>query len=118
MEFLADNSLGTVVLVVLFSALVMAYAFELVNGFHDTANAVVTQLNLPKLWSGVPRNSDMWVWVATNGSPTALRLKVTVVRPGRSKRSPLAWKPSDCHTPMPAAIMRSGETMASILSRS
>ena len=51
----------------------------------------VRQPNLPKLCSGVPRNSDMWVWVATNGSPTALRPSVTVVRPGRSKRSPLGW---------------------------
>ena len=48
----------------------------------------------------------------------ALRPSVTVVRPGRSKRSPLGWKPSDCHTPMPTAVSRSAETMASILSRS
>ena len=60
MEFLADNSLGTLVLLVLFSALVMAYAFEFVNGFHDTANAVVTVIYTNSLtptqavvWSGL-----------------------------------------------------------------
>src|SRR5215208_4615680 len=50
--------------------------------------------------------------VAMKGSPIFLRPNVTVVRPGRSKRSPLGWKPSDCHTPMPTAVRRSAETIA------
>jgi PiT family inorganic phosphate transporter len=60
MEFLADASLGTLALTVLFAALAMAYAFEFVNGFHDTANAVVTVIYTHSLtptqavvWSGI-----------------------------------------------------------------
>src|SRR5260370_1092413 len=42
MEFLSDNSLGVVALVILLFALVLSFGFEFVNGFHDTANAVET----------------------------------------------------------------------------
>ena len=60
MEFLSDNSLSTLVLLVLFGSLVLAFAFEFVNGFHDTANAVVTVIYTHSMtptqavvWSGI-----------------------------------------------------------------
>jgi PiT family inorganic phosphate transporter len=54
------NSLATVQIVCLAVALTLALAFEFVNGFHDTANAVVTVIythSLPPsvavIWSGL-----------------------------------------------------------------
>ncbi len=56
----AFGSLGTTQLFFLFSALGLALAFEFVNGFHDTANAVATVIythSLPPwvavVWSGI-----------------------------------------------------------------
>lgn len=42
MDFLTDGSLSTGTLVLLAVSLFVALAFEFVNGFHDTANAVAT----------------------------------------------------------------------------
>lgn len=57
MDFLGSLSTGLIVL--LFLALFIAFAFEFVNGFHDTANAVATVIytqsmspRLAVLWSG------------------------------------------------------------------
>ena len=82
MEFLADNSLGTLVLIVLFSALVMAYAFEFVNGFHDTANAVVTVIYTHSLtptqavvWSG------LWNFIGVALSTGAVAFAIVALLP-------------------------------------
>ncbi|MCX7404626.1 MAG: inorganic phosphate transporter, partial [Planctomycetia bacterium] len=61
MEFiLAFESLGTGQLILLLTALVIAFGFEVVNGFHDTANAVATVIYTKSLkptpaviWSGL-----------------------------------------------------------------
>jgi hypothetical protein len=60
MEFLSDNSLGSIALVILLFALVLTFGFEFVNGFHDTANAVATVIYTNALtpgqavvWSGL-----------------------------------------------------------------
>ena len=61
MEFLeAFGSLGTGQLILLLTALVIAFGFEVVNGFHDTANAVATVIYTKSLkptpaviWSGL-----------------------------------------------------------------
>ena len=42
MEALFDHGLGTGATITLFVCLFIALAFEFVNGFHDTANAVAT----------------------------------------------------------------------------
>src|SRR5689334_23599101 len=58
MEFLSQHPLNHTLLLVL--ALVIAFAFECVNGFHDTANAVATVIYTKSLrpwaaviWSGI-----------------------------------------------------------------
>jgi PiT family inorganic phosphate transporter len=61
MEFLdAVGSLGTGQLILLLVALVIAFGFECINGFHDTANAVATVIYTKSLrptpaviWSGL-----------------------------------------------------------------
>ncbi len=60
MEFLFDGSLSGLTLLLLCSALLLALAFEFVNGFHDTANAVATVIYTNSLkpayaviWSGL-----------------------------------------------------------------
>jgi PiT family inorganic phosphate transporter len=60
MDFLWDGSLSGATLVLLCGALALALAFEFVNGFHDTANAVATVIYTHSLkpaqavvWSGL-----------------------------------------------------------------
>ena len=59
MDFLFDGSLSSLTLLLLCGALFLALAFEFVNGFHDTANAVATVIYTNSLkpayavvWSG------------------------------------------------------------------
>jgi PiT family inorganic phosphate transporter len=59
METIFDGSLGTLTLILLAGALLLALSFEFVNGFHDTANAVATVIYTHTLkpypavvWSG------------------------------------------------------------------
>ena len=54
------NTLSTGQLFLLFSALLVSFGFEIVNGFHDTANAVATVIYTKSLkpmpaviWSGL-----------------------------------------------------------------
>ena len=68
--------------------------------------------NCPNDWAGVPRNSDMWVWTATHSAPTSARANETVARPRRSNRLPSRSNPSESKTARPAALSRSGETIA------
>ncbi len=58
--FEALSTLGTGQVVLLFVALVIAFGFECINGFHDTANAVATVIYTKSLkptpaviWSGI-----------------------------------------------------------------
>lgn len=61
MDFLdAVGSLGTGQLILLVTALLIAFGFEVINGFHDTANAVATVIYTKSLkptpavvWSGL-----------------------------------------------------------------
>ena len=55
MEALFDGSLGTGTLLLLVLSLVIAFGFEFVNGFHDTANAVATVIYTRSLrpWTAV-----------------------------------------------------------------
>lgn len=55
MEALFDGSLGTGTLVLLGLSLLIAFGFEFVNGFHDTANAVATVIYTKSLrpWTAV-----------------------------------------------------------------
>ena len=58
--FEAFSSLGTGQLILLLIALVIAFGFECINGFHDTANAVATVIYTKSMkptwavvWSGI-----------------------------------------------------------------
>ncbi len=55
MQALFDASLGTGTLVLLVLSLLIAFGFEFVNGFHDTANAVATVIYTRSLrpWTAV-----------------------------------------------------------------
>ncbi len=55
MEALFDGSLGTSSLLLLVLSLLIAFGFEFVNGFHDTANAVATVIYTRSLrpWTAV-----------------------------------------------------------------
>ncbi len=55
MEALFDGSLGAGTLLLLVLSLVIAFGFEFVNGFHDTANAVATVIYTRSLrpWTAV-----------------------------------------------------------------
>lgn len=55
MEALFDGSLGTGTLLLLVLSLLIAFGFEFVNGFHDTANAVATVIYTRSLrpWTAV-----------------------------------------------------------------
>ena len=55
MEALFDGSLGTGSLLLLVFSLLIAFGFEFVNGFHDTANAVATVIYTRSLrpWTAV-----------------------------------------------------------------
>jgi PiT family inorganic phosphate transporter len=60
MSFLVDGSVGPGLLVLVVAAVLVALSFEMVNGFHDTANAVATVIYTHSLtpvqavvWSGV-----------------------------------------------------------------
>ena len=55
MDALFDGSLGTGSLLLLVLSLVIAFGFEFVNGFHDTANAVATVIYTRSLrpWTAV-----------------------------------------------------------------
>jgi PiT family inorganic phosphate transporter len=55
MEALFDGSLGTGTLLLLVFSLLIAFGFEFVNGFHDTANAVATVIYTRSLrpWTAV-----------------------------------------------------------------
>ena len=61
MEFLeAVGTLGTGQVILLVAALVIAFGFEVINGFHDTANAVATVIYTKSMkptpaviWSGL-----------------------------------------------------------------
>ena len=55
MEALFDGSLGGGTLVLLGLSLLIAFGFEFVNGFHDTANAVATVIYTRSLrpWTAV-----------------------------------------------------------------
>ncbi len=55
MEALFDGSLGTSTLLLLLLSLLIAFGFEFVNGFHDTANAVATVIYTRALrpWTAV-----------------------------------------------------------------
>jgi PiT family inorganic phosphate transporter len=55
MEALFDASLGSGTLLLLFLSLLIAFGFEFVNGFHDTANAVATVIYTRSLrpWTAV-----------------------------------------------------------------
>jgi PiT family inorganic phosphate transporter len=55
MEALFDGSLGTGTLLLLLLSLLIAFGFEFVNGFHDTANAVATVIYTRSLrpWTAV-----------------------------------------------------------------
>ena len=57
MEFLLDGSLGAATLAALIAALAVALAFEFVNGFHDTANAVATVIYTNSL---TPTQAVIW----------------------------------------------------------
>jgi len=55
MDALFDGSLGTGTLLLLLLSLLIAFGFEFVNGFHDTANAVATVIYTRSLrpWTAV-----------------------------------------------------------------
>ncbi|WP_293273234.1 inorganic phosphate transporter [Nannocystis sp.] len=55
MEALFDGSIGTGTLLLLAVSLLVAFGFEFVNGFHDTANAVATVIYTRALrpWTAV-----------------------------------------------------------------
>ncbi len=60
MDAIFNSSLGIGTLIILFLALLVACAFEFINGFHDTANAVATVIYTKSLkpvpsvvWSGI-----------------------------------------------------------------
>lgn len=55
MDALFDGSLGTGTLLLLMLSLLIAFGFEFVNGFHDTANAVATVIYTRSLrpWTAV-----------------------------------------------------------------
>ncbi len=59
MNFLFDGSLSGLTECLLVGALLLAFSFEFVNGFHDTANAVATviythiETHQAVIWSGM-----------------------------------------------------------------
>lgn len=57
MDFLFDGTLGWGVLLLLVAALLFAFGFECVNGFHDTANAVATVIYTHSL---TPTQAVVW----------------------------------------------------------
>jgi PiT family inorganic phosphate transporter len=77
MEHIFDASIGTGRLSLLIAALLIACAFEFVNGFHDTANAVATVIytNSLKPWMAVAW-SGLWnfLGVALGGIAVAMSI--------------------------------------------
>jgi PiT family inorganic phosphate transporter len=57
MDFLTDNSIGLGALALLIVAVLFALSFEVVNGFHDTANAVATVIYTHSL---TPTQAVIW----------------------------------------------------------
>ncbi len=58
MEFFESlRTLGTGQIILLLVALVIAFGFEVINGFHDTANAVATVIYTKSL---KPNAAVMW----------------------------------------------------------
>jgi inorganic phosphate transporter, PiT family len=82
MEFLSDNSLGSIALVILLFALLLTFGFEFVNGFHDTANAVATVIYTNALtpgqavvWSG------LWNFLGVVASSGAVAFAIVALLP-------------------------------------
>src|SRR5215471_4538387 len=82
MEFLSDDALGVIALSILLFALVLTFAFEFVNGFHDTANAVATVIYTNSLtstqavvWSGV------WNFLGVVASSGAVAFAIVALLP-------------------------------------
>jgi PiT family inorganic phosphate transporter len=82
MDFLFDGSLSSLTILLLCSALFLALAFEFVNGFHDTANAVATVIYTNSLkphyavvWSG------MWNFIGVLTSTGAVAFGIIALLP-------------------------------------
>jgi PiT family inorganic phosphate transporter len=79
---MSDDALGVIALSILLSALVLTFAFEFVNGFHDTANAVATVIYTNSLtstqavvWSGV------WNFLGVAASSGAVAFAIVSLLP-------------------------------------
>lgn len=77
MSFLFDGSVGLGLLAIVVLALLLALSFEVVNGFHDTANAVATVIYTHSL---TPTQAVVWsgLWnflgVVTSGGAVAFAI--------------------------------------------
>ncbi len=95
-HFLADLTPATAALLI--GALVLAFGFEAINGFHDTANAVATVIytNTLKPWYAVVW-SGIWNFVGVVVSSGAVAysivalLPVELVHPRRGRRPDSRW---------------------------
>lgn len=82
MSLLFDGSVGTGLLILVFLGLALALGFEMVNGFHDTANAVATVIYTHSLtpgqavvWSGV------WNFLGVVSSSGAVAFAIVALLP-------------------------------------
>jgi PiT family inorganic phosphate transporter len=82
MDLLSDGSLGAIALSILVFSLLLAFGFEFVNGFHDTANAVATVIythsltpNQAVVWSG------LWNFVGVATSSGAVAFAIVSLLP-------------------------------------
>src|SRR5450631_3810685 len=82
MEFLSDNSLGSIALVILLFALLLTFGFEFVNGFHDTANAVATVIYTNALTAGQAVVwSGLWNFLGVVASSGAVAFAIVALLP-------------------------------------
>jgi len=82
MSFLFDGSVSAGLLVFVVAGVLLALAFEAVNGFHDTANAVATVIYTHSLtpqqavvWSGI------WNFLGVMASSGAVAFSIVALLP-------------------------------------
>ena len=91
MEFLdALSTLGPGQVFLLITALVIAFGFECVNGFHDTANAVATVIYTKSLkptpavvWSGI------WNFIGVHAGGIGVAFSIVHLLPVDLKATPI-----------------------------